>query len=261
MNEQTVGLTRCLASFIVQTGPAMIPPEIFQHTKVAFKDWLAVTLAGKDDPLVAKLIRYSDQLGGNPQATVLGHGIKKNLSHAALINGSASHALDYDDTMKSFLGHPSVTLFPGILALAEWEGKKGIDFLTAYIVGLKAGAVIGAGAGLGHYMAGWHGTSTIGHLASAAANAKLKGLDEDKTVWALGIAGTQAGGLKRVFGTMCKPFHAGRASEVGLTAALLAEDGFTSAEDILEGAHGFFSCFARQCGKRGGRDFRQNLGN
>ena len=135
------------------------------------------------------------------------------MSQATLINGSASHALDYDDTLRSFLGHPSVTLFPGLLALAEWQGKPGLDFLTAYLVGLQAGATVGGAAGLAHYKAGWHGTSTIGYLASAAGAARLLGLNEVETTWALGIAGTQASGLKRVFGTMCKPFHAGRCAQ------------------------------------------------
>jgi 2-methylcitrate dehydratase PrpD len=126
------------------------------------------------------------------------------------------------------------------VALGEWKGRSGGEFLTAYIVGLKAGATIGACAGFDHYAAGWHGTSTIGRLASAAGCAKLLGLDEHRTLWALGIAGTQAGGLKRVFGTMTKPYHAGKAAQVGLESALLAADGFTCAEDILEGQHGFF---------------------
>ena len=234
------GLTRAIARFIVETDPSDIPIHIHEHAKVAFLDWFAVLMAGKDEPLVLKLIHYADLTGGNEQATVLGHGLRKNISQAALINGAMSHALDYDDTMTNFLGHPSVTLFPALVALSEWKEKKGIDFLTAYIIGLKAGAVIGACAGFEHYSAGWHGTSTIGRMASAAGCARLLGLDKQQTVYALGIAGTQASGLKRVFGTMCKPYHAGKASQVGLEAALLASDNFTSAEDILEGPDGFF---------------------
>ena len=148
-------------------------------------------------------------------------------------------ALDYDDTLASFLGHPSVTLFPALLALSEYEGMSVKDFLSSYIIGLQAGCAVGACAGLEHYMAGWHATSTLGHIASAAACAKLLGLDVKQTVFALGIGGTQASGLKRVFGSMCKPFHAGIASQSGLMAALLSKDGFTSAEDIIEGPQGF----------------------
>ena len=141
---------------------------------------------------MAKLIAYADTMGGNPQATIIGHTMKKSVSQAALINGSASHVLDYDDTLVSFFGHPSVTLFPSLLALAEWQGKTGKEFLTAYLMGLQIGGTIGVCAGLDHYMAGWHATSTLGHLASAAGCAKLLGLDVDQTRNALGIAATQS---------------------------------------------------------------------
>jgi len=226
MAETPEGLTGRFARFTAQTRNADIPGPIYEHAKVALLDWYAVTIAGKDDPLVLKLIRFADLMGGHEQATVLGHGMKKSVIQATLINGAASHALDYDDTLMSFLGHPSVTLFPALLA--------------AYIIGFKAGVALGTYAGMSHYLAGWHGTSTMGHLASASACSHLLGLDEEQTTHALGIAATQASGLKRVFGTMCKPFHAGRCSQAGLTSALLASDGFTSAEDILEGSQGFF---------------------
>jgi len=240
MQEKVSPFTRTIARFVAATDAADIPQAAYEHAKVAFMDWFAVTMAGKDDPLVEKLIRYAELMGGNEQATILGHGIKKTVSQAALINGSASHALDYDDTLRTFLGHPSVTLYPGLLALAEWHEKSGAELLSAYLIGLKVGATVGAAAGLEHYTAGWHATSTIGYLACAGGCARLLGLDEHQTVHCLGIAGTQSSGLKQVFGSMCKPFHAGRCSEGGVMAALLAREGFTSAEDILEGAHGFF---------------------
>ncbi len=240
MTEETFAVTDKIADFVARTTAGDIPPEIYEHAKTAFLDWIAVTMGGKDDPLVEKLIAYTDLLGGHEQATILGRGLKKTIADAALINGAASHALDYDDTLVSFLGHPSVTLFPSLLALAEWRKASGKDFLTAYLVGLQAGAAVGACASLEHYLAGWHATSTLGHIASAAGCAKLLGLDKQQVLYALGIGATQSSGLKRVFGTMCKPFHAGRASQSGLTAALLAGDNFTSVEDILEGEQGFF---------------------
>jgi len=240
MATQTIQVTEKLADFIVHTPASAIPETVFEHAKVALMDWVGVTMAGKDDPLVIKLLTYADLMGGREQCTIIGHGIKKSLAQAALVNGSAGHALDYDDSMIAFLGHPSVTLFPALLALAEWKGACGADLLTAYVIGLRAGVAIAACAGLEHYLSGYHGTSTMGALASASACSRLLGLDKLQTTHALGIAGTQASGLKRVFGTMCKPFHAGHASEVGLTSALLAKDGFTSAEDILEGPGGFF---------------------
>ena len=240
MEADATGVTRRIARFIVQTDPTAIPAEAIEHAKVAFLDWFGVLMAGKDEPLTQKLIDYAQSVGGHPQATVLGHGLKTSAVLAALVNGSASHALDYDDTMSSFLGHPSVALFPALTALAEWQEKSGQDLLSAFTIALKAGATIGLCAGPDHYAAGWHGTSTIGRLGAAAGCAKLLGLDEQQTLFALGLAGTQAGGLKRVFGTMAKPFHAGKASQVGLESALLAGRDFTCVNDILEGHDGFF---------------------
>ena len=243
MQTKPLGLTRILARFIVDTDQSEISPDIIEHAKIALMDWIAVTHGGKDDPLVKKIIKYSDIMGGNEQATILGYGVKKTVSQAALINGAASHALDFDDTLEIFIGHPSVTLFPSLLALAEWKGLSGLELLTAYLIGLKTGAVIASCGGYNHYMSGWHGTSTYGHFASAAGCARLLGLNEQQAVYALGIAGTQAAGLRKVFGTMCKPFHAGKSSKDGLLAAMLADEGFTSAEDILEGEKGFIDVF------------------
>jgi 2-methylcitrate dehydratase PrpD len=240
MADKPIEMTKRLAEFIVRMPVSAIPKTVFDHAKVALMDWIGVTLAGKNDPLVAKLLNYAELMGGREQCVIIGHGVRKSICQAALINGSAGHALDYDDSMIAFLGHPSVTLFPGILALAEWKKSPGEDLLTAYVIGLRAGVAIATCAGVEHYLSGYHGTSTMGALASASACSRLLGLTEIQATHALGIAGTQAGGLKRVFGTMCKPFHAGHAAEVGVTAALLAADGFTSAEDILEGPGGFF---------------------
>jgi 2-methylcitrate dehydratase PrpD len=241
MQKSHPGFTQAIAQFIVETAPEAIPADAYEQAKVAFLDWLAVLLAGKDEPLVVKLIEQAKMLGGHEQATILGHGLKTNVSLAALVNGSASHALDYDDNLKAFSGHPSVTLFPGLVALSEWQEKSGMAFLTAYIIGLEAACAIGACMGFKeHYGRGWHGTSTLGRFAAAAACSRLLGLNIQQTLYALSIAGTQASGLRRVFGTMCKPLHAGKASQIGLESALLAQDGFTGVEDILEGPQGFF---------------------
>ena len=172
MNEKPIAITKMLAEFIADTKPSKIPDTVFEHAKVAFLDWLGVTLAGKDDPLVNKLLHYADIMGGKEQATILGHNVKKSMSQAALINGAASHALDYDDSLISFLGHPTVTILPGLLSLGEFKGKSGKDLLTAYIIGLKAGTVIASSAGGDHYMSGYHTTSTMGCLASASACAR-----------------------------------------------------------------------------------------
>ncbi|MCP4682567.1 MAG: MmgE/PrpD family protein, partial [Desulfobacterales bacterium] len=168
MTDTTKGVTRRLAEFIVNTEKSDIPEVIFDHAKVAFMDWLGVTLAGKDDPLVLKLLQHADLMGGNEHASILGHGKRTSVEQAALINGSASHALDYDDTLAIFLGHPSVAIFPGLLCLSEFKKRNGADFLSAYLVGFKAGAVVSACTGGEHYMAGFHATATMGALAATA---------------------------------------------------------------------------------------------
>jgi 2-methylcitrate dehydratase PrpD len=257
MKQNHTDLTHTIAQFAVQTRNEDIPAELLYHAKIAFLDWIGVTYAGNSDPLVEKLIRYADLMGGHPLANLVGLGCKKSLSQAALINGAASHALDYDDTLMTYVGHPSVVLFPSLLALSQWQGRSGLEFLNAYIVGIETASAIGAVAGMEHYMAGWHATSTIGHLASAAACSKLLELSEEKTLNALGVAGTLACGLKRSFGTMCKPFHAGRASQAGIMATLLADDGFTAAPDILEAPLGFLHVFSRDINP----DAIQNLGS
>ena len=241
--KENTAMTEKLANFIVSTETKDIPDEMFDHAKIAFMDWLSVCIAGKNDPLVKKLIAHSDIMGGHEQATLICDGSQRNVSDTALINGAASHALDYDDTLVSFLGHPSVTVFPSVLALCEWKNLGGKDLLSSYLIGIQTGGTIGACASLDHYMAGWHATSTLGHFASAASCARLLKLDTEKTQHALGIAGTQSSGLKRVFGSMCKPFHAGKSAQAGLFSALMAEKGFTSAKDILEGPQGFFEAF------------------
>lgn len=256
MKQEQSEFSRKIARFITETNSKDIPPEIYEHAKIAFLDWVGVALAGKNDPLVKKLILYADLMGGNNHGTLIGRGIKKSLSQAALINGAASHALDYDDTLMAFVGHPSVTMVPSLLALSEWKEKSGTDFLTAYIIGMEAASAIGTCAGMAHYMHGWHATSTIGHFASAAVCSRLLGLNEDQILYALGIAGTQACGLKISFGTMCKPFHAGRAAQAGLMSAMLAADDFTSAQNILEGPLGFFQVLNGEVKK----DIIRNLG-
>jgi 2-methylcitrate dehydratase PrpD len=237
--------TRKLAAYVADTKFQDLPAEVVREAKLCFLDWLAVTLAGAREADVDSLAQVIALVGGEPQASVIGRPVKTSILNAALLNGMSSHVLDFDDTSVEFLGHPSVTLFPGILAAAEWRRESGRAFLAAYVLGYETGCRVALGASPNHYLAGWHGTSTIGHFAAAAGAGKLLGLNADGLVHALGTAGTQASGLKAVFGTSCKPFHAGKASFDGLLAALLAQRGFTSTGDILEGQKGFWEMFSK----------------
>jgi len=231
-------MTRELAHFVVTMDESEIPDDAYGHAKLALLDWMGVVVAGSNEPLTQKLVKYSDFLGGKEQASILGYRKMTSVTLAALINGSASHAHDFDDSHPVFRGHPSASIFASLFALAELENRSGKDLLTAYIVGLQACLVVGEGSGKEIYMSGLHNTSVLGIIGSAAASARLLGLNEEQTLNALGIATTQAFGLKSSFGTMSKPFHAGHAAEGAVTAVLLARDDFTGAHDILEGPNG-----------------------
>jgi len=248
--KKSIELTKAIAGFIVETEATDIPSNVYEHSKVAFLDWLGCAIAGANNPLVDKLIRYADVMGGNGQATVIGHNLKKTATQAAIINGAASHVLDYDDTTTVDIRHASVGTFPAFLALAEWKEKSGTDLLTAYVIAFKVAALIGACVGMKQYNAGWHTTSTIGHLASAAGCARLLKLSEQQTIYAIGLAGTLSSGLKIVFGTMTKAFHAGNASQAGLKAAILAKDNFTCTENLLEGPDGYFQVYKGQINEK-----------
>jgi 2-methylcitrate dehydratase PrpD len=158
--------------------------------------------------------------------------------NAALINGTASHALDFDDVNMAILGHPSVAILPGLLALAEATGASQEKVLAAFVAGYEVVCRTGALMSPGHYGHGFHATSTVGSVGAAAACSHLLGLDAETTATAYGIAATKASGLKSMFGTMCKPLHAGMAAQNGLLAARLAARGFTSRPDALECAQG-----------------------
>ncbi|MGH8722854.1 MAG: MmgE/PrpD family protein, partial [Burkholderiales bacterium] len=170
---------------------------------------------------------------------MLGRREKLDMLHAALMNGIASHVFDFDDTHLKTIIHPAGPVASAILALAESRPVRGDDFMLAFILGVEVECRIGNAVYPAHYDIGWHITGTAGVFGAAAAAGKLLGLDEERLLWALGIAGTQSSGLREMFGTMCKPFHPGRAAQNGLTAALLAEKGFTSSTRVLEAPRGF----------------------
>ena len=203
-------------------------------------DYLACTIAGASEPLTKIMLAEMAEQGGTGEAVVVGHTVRLPVLSAALVNGSAAHALDYDDVNLAMPGHPSVAILPALLAMAEANGASGAEALTAFIAGYELQCRVGRVIAPGHYDGlGFHSTATIGSFGSAAACAHLLGLDAAQSATALGIAGTQAAGLKSMFGTMCKPLHAGKAAYNGLLAARLAKRGFDSRMDVLECAQGF----------------------
>ncbi len=216
-----------------------LPAPAREIARQCVLDYLGVAVAGASDPLVRLLLDELTEAGGAPQASIIGHDARLPALSAALVNGAAAHALDYDDVNMAMPGHPSVAILPGLLALAELKGSSGREVVTAFVAGYETGCRVGAALSPGHYNLGFHSTGTVGSFGAAAACARLLGLDAETTAVALGIAGTQAAGLKSQFGTMCKPFHAGKAAQNGLLAARLAERGFSSRTNIVECIQGF----------------------
>ncbi len=235
------GLTAALAERAAAWRHDALPADARELVRQCVLDWIAVSLAGAHEPLTRMLAEEAREQGGRAQATVVGQGFATSCRQAALVNGAASHALDFDDVNMSFSGHPSVVLVPPLLALAEARGAGGPEFMAAFVAGYETLCRIGAAVSPGHYAAGFHATATLGTFGAAAACARLLGLDAADTAVALGIAATEAAGLKSMFGTMCKPLHAGKAGADGLLAAQLAARGFTSRSDAIEASQGFAS--------------------
>jgi 2-methylcitrate dehydratase PrpD len=225
---------------LAQRGRALgfddMPERVVLAAKTCLLDWLGCALAGSREPLAGIL---ASEVDANGPATLIGRDRSTSVHWAALVNGAAGHALDYDDTHLHMSGHPTAPVAPSVLALAEARGATGRQLLTAFVAGVEAECRLGAVMGGGHYEIGWHATGTMGTFGAAAACASLLSLDEDQWLHALGLAGTQAAGLKSVFGSMAKPLHAGKAAANGLLAATLASKGFTSNTDIIDTNQGF----------------------
>ena len=171
------------------------------------------------------LIEAVEELGGHRQSVILGSPVKASAVQAALVNGAMSHVLDFDDTHLGALMHPSAPLGPALLAYGEWKQLGGKDLLLAYLLGVEIETRISMALGESHYAAGWHSTATMGRLGAAAGVGKLAGLNREQLAHALGLAGTQAAGIRKVFGHMAKSFHPGKAAADGLLAVLLAPTG------------------------------------
>lgn len=236
---QTLDLTAALAQRAAELDYDDLPTPIRELARQCVLDYLGCAIAGAGDPLVRMLLDEMMEGGGAAQASVIGHHERLPALAAALVNGAAGHALDYDDVNLAMPGHPSVAILPGLLALAELKGSSGQEVITAFVAGYEIACRIGMALQPGHYALGFHSTATVGSFGAAVACARLLGLGAEATATALGIAGTQAAGLKSQFGTMCKPFHAGKAAENGLLAARLAIRGFSSRADLLECEQGF----------------------
>ena len=230
-------VTMDLSRRIISYGDAVLDAATLTVAKQCILDWFAVTLAGFNEP-VARLLREEVVSNSRGQATIIGSAAKCAPTDAALVNGATSHALDYDD-VHPLVGHPTVAILPAVLAVAEAENASGEKVLRAFIAGYEAAALVGSLVMPSHYDRGFHSTATLGSFGATAAAGLLLDLDEEQMAMALGLAGTQAAGLKSMFGTMAKPFHAGKAAANGVLAARLAKRGFTAHPGVLEVTQGF----------------------
>ncbi|HEY2987717.1 MAG TPA: MmgE/PrpD family protein [Candidatus Binatia bacterium] len=247
-----MGLTQEVVNFVYKTRYRDIPLEVVRLAQGLILDGLGVTLAGSTEKGSRILQAYVRQMGGKTEATVIGPRFMAPAPKAALVNGAAGHAMDYDDTQLStskeavygLLTHPTVPVLSGVLAIGEKQRISGQDLVMAYILGVEVECRIADAINPRHYQAGFHSTATIGGLGAAMAVGKLLGLREEPLARTLGLAASMASGLRENFGTMTKPLHAGRAAENGVTAAQLAERGFTSATNIIEAKRGLFNAMA-----------------
>ena len=235
----TVTLTKTLCGHLAAARYEDLSPRAIDEGRRGVLDWLGCALAASRHPTIDKLLAVLQEAGGRPQATVFGRQLKLGLLDTPLANGQMGHIFDYDDThMGGVVLHTSSPVLSALFALAERNTVSGRDFLLAYAVGFEAGVRSGRTAP-GHHNGGWHLTGTLGSIAAGVAAGKLLGLDRQQLTYALGIAATQAGGMQQNRGTMCKSFHAGKAAANGVLAALLAEKGFDSTQEIIEGKKGF----------------------
>ena len=236
--------TARLAEFVVKTSLRDCPDAAIAQIRRAALDTLGVMLAGAAEPAAASVRAVARAEGGAPLCTVLGTSMRTAPTWAALANGTAGHAHDFDDTNFALIGHPSAPLLAAALAAAEAEPTDGAAVVLAYLIGFEVSAALGIVLNPDHYTRGWHATTSIGTLGCAAAAASLLGLDPGQTRHALGIAASLASGLKENFGSMTKPFHAGHAARNGVFAALAAREGLTASDSALDGRQGYAAAFS-----------------
>ena len=238
--------TRTVARWVLSAQPANVPAAVRNEAVRSIVNWIGVAVGGSRHETVDVAISALQPYSGPPKASLFGRSERFDPLRAALINGISSHVLDFDDTHLRTIIHPAGPVASALFALAEDRNISGADFVHAFILGAEVECRLGNAIFPSHYEMGWHITGTCGVFGAAAATGRILGLNEQQMLWALGIAATQASGLKIMFGTMCKSFHPGRAAENGLLSALLAAKGFTSSEQSIEGREGYVYAASRE---------------
>jgi 2-methylcitrate dehydratase PrpD len=237
-------ITSTLAGFCSRLQHTDLTPEAAATAQRCLLDWLGVTVAGSTQRS-ARIVRESALAqGGISEAVVIGSPHALPEAQAALVNGVAGHALDFDDKHFDIPGHPSAPIMPAVLAVAEARAMPGCTVLSSVVAAVEVMCRVGLLVGQQHYDAGWHATGTIGGIGAAAGAARVLGLSPEETAIALGLAATQASGLKGTFGSMSKALNVGRAASVGVLSADLARRGFRGPTDLLSAAQGFGPTYA-----------------
>jgi len=231
--------TKALASWLVKSRLEDIPDDVRREALRALLNYVGCALGGSPDPAVNIAMRAFAPFFGPPTASILGRAERVDPLHASLMNGISSHVYDYDDTTPKNYIHPSSPVASALFAYASANHVSGRDFVHAFILGFEAESRIGNAVYPAHYDVGWHITGTAGVFGAAVAIGKLIGLTEQQMIWAIGLAATQAAGLREMFGSMAKSLHPGRAAQNGYASALLAQAGFTAGVHGLEGPRGF----------------------
>jgi 2-methylcitrate dehydratase PrpD len=236
-------LTERLAEKIVGFDKSQATKPALKAARTAIIDTVGVTLAGIPEPCTQILLDTPGVATSPGSSLIFGTSKRTSALDAALVNGTASHALDYDDFSGALGGHQSVPLVPALYALAEERKLGGQKLLLAYIIGVEVEIRLARAVHNHHYDKGWHPTATLGVFGAAAAVSHLLGFDQEKTATALAIAASHAAGLKANFGTMVKPLHIGQTGRAGLLSALLAERGFTANKGVFEHHQGFLKVY------------------
>lgn len=217
---------------------AALPEPALAMARASLLDWLVCGRAAVEEPVARKLRAFAAREGAGGPASLFGGGTAPART-AALVNGTTSHALDYDDTHFDHVGHLSVGIYPAALAAGEEAGTTAQEVVAAFLVGAESAIRLGRVLGAAHYNKGFHQTATAGAFGATVAAGRLYGLDRASMRAALGLCATRASGLKSQFGTMGKPYNAGIAASNGVECAALASLGLTSADDGVTGPQGF----------------------
>jgi 2-methylcitrate dehydratase PrpD len=236
-------ISQAVADYIVGFDLKSVPPAVIDRARIAFIDTLGVMLAGSHEEVAHIVLEMVKAEASAPQATVVGSSLRASPQLAALANGVASHAMDYDLTYVS--GQAIAAVIPAILPLAEVAGTTPAEAVAAYVIGAEVGGRLARSNFRASSVGGWHTVGTVGAVAAAAAAARLLKVPAAAIPDVLGISASLASGFSANFGTMTKPLHCGHAARNGVAAALLGKEGFTANSRALEAPSGYFSAFGR----------------